>query len=219
MAILSGLDPIAAFACSVAERWDGVLRWFNSRGVDWSARGDLFVGPSRKASRSRLPNPRQMSAQMLLLRAVFGAIGTAWGGGSRLEGLQRPAARPYRCRRRDRVRHVVERHLYRPVQAISGQYHPSGVGGKPAVHAANKRFPQWHCPARDARRGRTCPGRSQRRPDLQRLHRDRPIPSSRYKLDRCLHLGQLVVCLFPTIDRTNPATIGLAWLRQCFLVQ
>ncbi|HEY9288527.1 MAG TPA: ISL3 family transposase [Candidatus Dormibacteraeota bacterium] len=31
MAILSGLDPMADFACSVAEHWDGVVRWFNSK--------------------------------------------------------------------------------------------------------------------------------------------------------------------------------------------
>ena len=31
MTIRSGLDPMADFACSVAEPWDGVVRWFQSK--------------------------------------------------------------------------------------------------------------------------------------------------------------------------------------------
>ncbi|HVB52946.1 MAG TPA: ISL3 family transposase [Candidatus Acidoferrales bacterium] len=31
MAIKSGLEPIADFACSIAEHWDGVVRWIHSR--------------------------------------------------------------------------------------------------------------------------------------------------------------------------------------------
>jgi transposase len=31
MAVTCGLGPLQDFACSVAEHWDGVIRWFQSR--------------------------------------------------------------------------------------------------------------------------------------------------------------------------------------------
>ena len=31
MTLTSGLEPMIDFACSVAEHWDGVVRWFHSK--------------------------------------------------------------------------------------------------------------------------------------------------------------------------------------------